>query len=83
MRFSEEKLRTEHNKHLKEVYGDDIFTNKDSPSIMGGGRMSNPFVLKSIKRVVTNSSLPSIIREGMIMNVVKFEIEWVTRIQFN
>ena len=31
MKFSEERLRTEHNKHLKEVYGDDIFTNKDEP----------------------------------------------------
>jgi len=47
---------------------------KTSPSIMGGGRMNNQFVRKSIKRGVTNTSPPSIIREGMIMSVMRFEL---------
>jgi len=31
MRFSQKKLIESHNEHLKTVYGDDIFTNKDKP----------------------------------------------------
>jgi hypothetical protein len=31
MRFSQKKLIESHNTHLKTVYGDDIFTNKDKP----------------------------------------------------
>jgi len=31
MRFSQKKLIESHNAHLKTVYGDDIFTNKDKP----------------------------------------------------
>jgi len=31
MRFSQKKLIESHNAHLKTVYGDDIFTNKEKP----------------------------------------------------
>jgi hypothetical protein len=31
MRFSQKKLIESHNAHLKNVYGDDIFTNKEKP----------------------------------------------------
>jgi len=31
MKFSQKKLIESHNTHLKNVYGDDIFTNKEKP----------------------------------------------------
>ena len=31
MKFSQKKLIESHNQHLKNVYGDDIFTNKEKP----------------------------------------------------
>ena len=49
MKFSEERLRTEHNKHLKEVYGDDIFTNKDKPINYGWGEDEQSICTKIYK----------------------------------
>ena len=49
MKFSEEKLREEHNRHLKEVYGEDIFTNKELPINYGWGEDEESICTKIYK----------------------------------
>ena len=48
---------------------------KKSPSIMGGLKMIIPFAVKSIKRVGMNVYPPTLIRVGMIMNAVNFDVD--------
>jgi len=48
---------------------------KKSPSIMDGQKMIIPFAVKSIKRVVMNVYPPTLIRVGMIMNAVNFNVD--------
>jgi hypothetical protein len=48
---------------------------KKSPSIMDGQKMIIPFAVKSIKRVGMNAYPPTLIRVGMIMNAVNFDVD--------
>ena len=48
---------------------------KKSPSIMGGLKMIILFAVKSIKRVGMNAYPPTLIRVGMIMNAVNFNVD--------
>jgi hypothetical protein len=48
---------------------------KKSPSIMDGLKMIIPFAVKSIKRVGMNVYPPTLIRVGMIMNAVNFNVD--------
>jgi hypothetical protein len=48
---------------------------KKSPSIMDGVRMIIVFAVRSIKRVGMNAYPPTLIRVGMIMNAVNFNVD--------